>query len=294
MLYSMTGFGQGSATDGEITVLVEVKSINSRFLETQIRIPQILSNAEFKLKKLIKKFIDRGKIYLNAQIICGSNVSLWEISIDDNLLDTYTTIIEQIENRFVPERTSVSLDRFLTMNEIFTKIPNPKYQERIMSIAISAVNDGLKSLRRSRREEGKILQIDIQKRIVNVKNLLRKIEKMHNNATPSRFKNLREQVMKLISNVEIDPIRLAQEIAFIAAKSDCTEEIIRLESHISQIEKSIKNRKPVGSFLNFILQECHREINTIGSKTDINEISELVIHLKEEFERIREQVQNIE
>jgi len=294
MLYSMTGFGRGSASDGEITVWVEVKSINSRFLEIQMRIPPILSSAEFEIKKIIEKTISRGKIFLNAQIIGGSGVRLWDIIVDDSLLDMYADLIEQIENRLVPERTVISLDRFLTMNEIFTKIPNTKSQERVVSLALSAVSEAMKSLRQSRRQEGKSLQADIQKRIVNIKNCVRKIEKIHKDATPSRFKNLREQVEQLVGDIEIDPIRLAQEVAFLTAKADCTEEIIRLESHIAQIEKSIKSRKPVGSFLNFILQECHREINTIGSKTDINEISELVIILKEEFERIREQVQNIE
>ena len=143
----MTGFGRGSASDGEITVWVEVKSINSRFLEIQMRIPPILSNAEFELKKIIKKTISRGKIFLNAQIIGGSGVRLWDIIVDDSLLDMYADLIEQVESRLVPERTVISLDRFLTMNEIFTKIPNTESQERVVSLALSAVSEAMKSLR---------------------------------------------------------------------------------------------------------------------------------------------------
>ncbi len=294
MLYSMTGYGSGSESDGDIIVFAEIKSINSRFLETSIRLPPILSGNEHRFVKIIGEFARRGKVMLNMQILSTGKIPVWRIYLDENLLDIYASLIEQIESRLKPEHTVISLDRFLTISELFKKAPYPEIQQRILNAALSASAIALKELRKTRRDEGKDLQKDIKLRVTNLKIYIKRIKQLHDNSQSIRFKNLRNRVEQLVSNLEIDQIRLAQEVAYLANKSDCTEEIIRFESHLRKIETAIKSRKPVGSLLNFILQECHREVNTIGSKTDIPGITELVINLKEECERIKEQVQNIE
>ncbi len=294
MLYSMTGYGQGTSTSDDVTVFVEAKSVNSRFFEASLKMPSIISGTDAQFLKIIKNYITRGKIYLSVHLAKYTGESLWKFSIDDQLLDAYTSLLEHIDSRLSAKRTSVGLDRFLTMSELIVKIPEPNAQKKILQTALAATAEAMKVLRKSRRDEGKALQHDIQKRLSNVKNIVKRIKKLHDNYSPNRFKKLRETAEHLSEDIEIDPIRLAQEVAYIAAKGDCTEEIIRLETHITRMEKAIKSKKTVGSLLNFTLQECHRETNTIASKTDIPEVSSLVIDLKEELERIKEQVQNIE
>lgn len=294
MLYSMTGYGQGTATDEGITAFVEVKSVNARYFEPSLRLPPIVSAMEADFIDVVRQFVHRGRIMLTVQISNSANTNLWNISFDENLLDMHISLLERIGNKFIPEQTVVSLDRFLTFSELFIKTPEPKTQRFVLRASLAATSEAMKKLRSSRRQEGGQLQKDIQKRISSIKNIVRRIHQLHNNYTPSRFKKLRESVEQFASNIDVDPIRLAQEVAYIASKADCTEEIVRLETHIARLEKAVKSRKPVGSMLNFTLQECHRETNTIGSKTDIPEAASLVIDLKEEFERVKEQIQNVE
>ncbi len=294
MLYSMTGYGQSIIDADGIVAIAEAKSVNSRYFETTIKLPTLLSDAEGDFVKLVRRYVNRGKIYLHIQILNKSKLPMWDISIDESMLDIYASLLESIDSRLIAENTVVSVDSFLSISDLFIRTPNPDVKERVFHLSLAAADEAMKLLRKSRRQEGRELQRDIQRRIATVKNLMRKIKKLHENSAPLRFTRLREFAEQLAADVEIDPIRLSQEIAYLAAKSDCTEEIVRLTTHIERIEKAIKSRKPVGSMLNFTLQECHREATTIGAKTDIAEISSLSIDLKEEFERMREQIQNIE
>lgn len=294
MLYSMTGYGKCILNGGDFTVVAETKSVNSRFLDISIKIPQIFSEYEYKIRSIVPQYISRGKVNIHVELVNLDKSKLWNISLNEAMIDAYADIIEQIDSRLTPEHTVISLERFLFLEELFVKIPNQKTIRFVGNLIIEAVTEALKQLKKVRRAEGRNLQQDIQKRLGKIKTMLREIKKYHDSAQPRRFENLREEVKKLVADLDIDPLRLSQEVALIAAKADCTEEIVRLESHIGKLEEAIKSRKPVGSLLNFILQECYRETNTIGAKTDVKEISDLVINLKEEFERIKEQVQNIE
>lgn len=294
MLYSMTGYGRGTAASDGVRVFSEAKSVNSRYFELSLHLPTLLSGTDSQFMQVAKKYVNRGRVNLSVQILESGGLSLWKATLDNKLLDTYAELLESIADRLGKGNTTINLDRFLTMNELYIRTPEPTAQKLVLDIALTAANEAMKSLRNSRRQEGKQLQRDISHRIANVKGILKKIRKLHDRYSPVRFKKLRESMEQLTADINVDPIRLAQEVAHIVTKADCTEEIIRLEAHITRMERLIKSKKPVGSVLNFTLQECHREINTIGSKTDIPKVSSLVIDMKEELERIREQVQNIE
>jgi len=290
----MTGYGRGISTEAEFTVLAEAKSLNSRYLDIHIRVPPLLSSYEFDLRNVVNNYVARGRVILNVEILSTGDLSLWKIYLDEVLIEDYAAVLERIESIIMPEETVVSLDRFLTMPEIFAKVPQTQAQQKVAKVAISAVEESLKELKKSRRVEGKALQKDIKKRISRLSNYVEKIKVAHEKAAPERVKKIRKQIEQLLTDFEMDKSRIVQESAILSTKADCTEEIVRLKSHINRMQKTITSRKPVGSLLNFIIQECHREINTIGSKTDVKEISDYVIDLKEECERIKEQVQNIE
>jgi len=293
MFYSMTGQGSAVVSADGLTISAEVRSVNSRYLEPSIRVNAFLSGFESKFAELIRKYASRGKVMLNVNIV-SSTTDIWNIEIDQVLLDLYTSVIKRIDSRLQLENTGVSLERFLQMSELLNKTPNPEYQNKALILALNATEKALLNLKESRRVEGFALQKDLKKRVNSLCKITELIGKLEEETQKARYEKIREQISKIIEDVEIDEKRLFQEVAHLAVRADVTEEITRLKAHTDRMLKLFKSRKPVGSQFNFILQECHREINTIGSKTDSTEVSQLVIDFKEEVERIREQIQNIE
>lgn len=294
MLFSMTGFGSGSISSENWNIIVEARSFNSRFCEIQVKLPAFLGGFEQRFENLARKFIARGKVIISVHIAVSKNADVWELFLDEDLLDSYASLIEQIESRLAPERTVVSIDRILSMPDIVVRMPNTSIQKTALSDALDATSKALKKLYLARKQEGKIIQKDVEKRIKLMKKIVAEIEEYHSSSSARRFARLREQIKKVTDGIEIEPTRLEQEIALLALKHDYTEELVRLKSHIERFEKTIKGAKSCGSLLNFILQECHREANAIASKNDIIEVSALTIELREEIERLREQIQNIE
>lgn len=294
MIVSMTGFGTGTTNNENWGITAEARSFNSRFCEVQIRLPSFLAGSEQKFESLVREVISRGKVIVTVHITLSKNVKLWNLFLDEGLLETYGSLIERIESHLAPERTVISIDRLLSMPDIIVRMPDPFVQEIVLSDALDAVSKALKNLCIARKQEGKVIQRDIEKRIRTIKKNISKVEKLHSRSSSKRLARIREQTNKIISGLEIEPARLEQEIVLMSLKFDYTEEIVRLKGHIERFEKSIRGNKSCGSLLNFILQECHREINTIASKNDIIEVSELTVELKEEIERLREQIQNVE
>ncbi len=293
MFYSMTGQGSAVVSADGLTISAEVRSINSRYLEPSIRVNAFLSGFESEFAELIRKYASRGKVMLNVNIV-SSITDIWNIEIDEVLLDLYTSIIKRIDSRLQLENTGVSLERFLQMSELLNKTPNPEYQNKALILALNSTEKALLNLKESRRVEGSALQKDLKKRVNSLCKITELIGKLEVETQKARYEKIREQISKIIEDVEIDEKRLLQEVAHLAVRADVTEEITRLKAHTDRMLKLFRSRKPVGSQFNFILQECHREINTIGSKTDSTEVSQLVIDFKEEVERIREQIQNVE
>ncbi len=293
MFYSMTGQGSAVISADGLTISAEVRSVNSRYLEPSIKVNAFLSGFESKFAELIRKYASRGKVMLNVNIV-SSTTDIWNIEIDEVLLDLYASVIKRIDSRLQLENTGVSLERFLQMSELLNKTPNPEYQNKALILALNSTEKALLNLKESRRVEGSALQKDLKKRVNSLCKITELIGKLEEETRKSRYEKIREQIYKIIEDVEIDEKRLLQEVAHLAVRVDVTEEIIRLEAHTTRMLKLFRSRKPVGSQFNFILQECHREINTIGSKTDSTEVSQLVIDFKEEVERIREQIQNVE
>ncbi len=294
MLYSMTGFGRAVCSEEGVVVSAEAKSLNSRFLEIRLQLPALLSEFEPKFLELVRQYTSRGKVFLALRVVATGGLRLWDISLDDALLDAYADILQQLDARLLPERTTVNLDRLLCFDELFVRTPNVLAQRKLFRVSLCAAKSALQKLKKSRRQEGKALQEDIRKRLYAVRAFVRRIKRLQDVGAQRRYRRFRERVLQLLGDVELDESSLAQEVAHLAARADCTEEITRLETHIQRFLEALKSRKPVGSMLNFIVQECHREITTVGAKTDDVEIASIVIDVKEQLERIREQVQNIE
>ena len=293
MLVSMTGCGSATRAEDDFVVAAEVKSLNSRYLEPIVKLHPLLNGFELEFVKLIRKYVSRGRVNLTVNVLQAGREA-WNLSIDENLLEAYTALIQEIDSRLTPEQTVVCLDRFIQMPELIMRTPDPEVQEKLLEVSLRAVEEALIKLQMSRKEEGRAIQRDISKRLKRLSGFIKTIKELKDKALHMRTQKLREQITQLAENSKIDENRLVQEITYYAIRSDFTEEITRLEAHLDRLYSALRSRKPTGSILNFTLQECLREINTIGSKNDLLEISQIVIDFKEELERIREQVQNVE
>lgn len=291
MLKSMTGFGKASAENERISVDIELKSVNSRFLDTFFRLPNFLSLKEFELKDVIKNKIKRGKINITLQVnFKDPKDSPWGINTEK--LDDFLLTIKDIKKQSNINE-ELRLNHLLSNKDLFSgnKI---EISEEDFEFIKEALNKSINELDIMKINEGSELSKDLRKR---TKEIETKVDEIKTNARDSVEENhslFKERIKKLIDDVNINEERLETELAILADKADITEECVRLKSHLKFFNDSLNSDESNGRRLNFLCQEINREANTIASKTLSSEISHKSIFIKEEIEKIREQIQNIE
>lgn len=290
----MTGFGRGDASSGGIAITAEIRTVNSRYLDLSIRLPQEIQDRELKLKEQIQGEINRGKVNLSVrldQALTGEP----EVTFNEQLVKGYKQLLEQLRAS-ANINDPVTLRNLMSFNDIFvSREQDSETIERIWELTCQATDNALEQLNTMRSKEGDQLEKDLRKRIGNIDNLLEKIAVLTKDRAVEAKEKLKERLTNLISDESIDPDRLEMEVALLADKMDITEEIVRLRSHLKFFLEALdQNEGAVGRRLNFLSQEINREINTIGSKANSSEISQHVVHAKENLEQIREQVQNVE
>jgi uncharacterized protein (TIGR00255 family) len=290
MIYSMTGYGKGSAQNENFNSEVEVKSVNSRFLEISLKLPTSLMNREYEIREFIKSKINRGKLSVIIQLKNNGSYND-SIFINKEKLKSYLSLVKELK-KAAKISEKVKLDHLLNHADIFSA-PDLELSDSEFHLIKKALDSALTELLKMKKNEGKELTKDLIHRIKIIESQLEKIEKDTATAASEYFNKLKERISILISDVNIDKDRLQQELAIIADKADITEECVRLRSHIKFFLESLNDSEP-GRKLNFLCQEMNREANTISSKS----ISTLTIHnsvfIKEEIEKIREQIQNLE
>ncbi|AOT68423.1 YicC/YloC family endoribonuclease [Geosporobacter ferrireducens] len=293
MIRSMTGFGRGEARDDARQFIVEMKSVNHRYNDIVVRMPKRLSYLEEKVKDLIKDEIKRGRVelYISLEDIGEGNT---DISLNSPLAEKYLTCLKGLRDQFqVTDDISVSLlARFPDIIKIETAEED---EDQLWLCLKEASQKALQCLMDMRRDEGKKLAEDIGNRCTYISGIIEIIEKRAPQVVLEYKEKLRERVNELLEDsAQIDETRLSTEVVIYADKSSITEEIVRLNSHIYQLRKTLTEKQAVGRKLDFLIQEMNREVNTIGSKSNDLEIVNHVVELKSELEKIREQVQNIE
>jgi uncharacterized protein (TIGR00255 family) len=290
-IYSMTGFALLSHPYGN-GITCELRSLNSRFLEISIKTPIVLKDLEDSIKELIQKRIQRGRVTCTITFN-STDQSLENLKIDSTIVNQYKSLLNQI--REIAEiNEEVKLEHLLAFKDIISFEEDTSVDENLEKSIFELVEKTTSKLDEMRNIEGKNLSKDIRIRLDSIKNNLKKIEPSSKKNAKIEFDKLYKRLLSLIDEQKIDKNRLENELAIISDRVDVTEEITRLNSHIDLFEQNLKGGSPVGKKLNFLLQEMHREANTISSKSTLLEISHLVISIKEEIERIREQIQNIE
>ncbi|WP_053956935.1 YicC/YloC family endoribonuclease [Inediibacterium massiliense] len=293
MIKSMTGFGRGEAKDLDRQFIVEIKSVNHRYNDMVVRMPKRLTYLEEKLKNFIKTEIRRGRIeiYVTMENIGDTDT---KISVNTSLAKEYIDSLKEIKEQFhVIDDISVSLvGRFPDVLKIESKEED---EEAVWNCLKDAAMKALDMLMKMRIAEGKKLVEDIESRCEYIKTIVDVVEQRGPKVVEEYKCKLNDRIHEILEEgIEIDENRLNVEVAFMADKSSITEEIVRLKSHIDQLKNTFKEKNPVGRKLDFLIQEMNREVNTIGSKANDLEITNNVVEIKSELEKIREQVQNIE
>lgn len=294
MTYSMTGYGRGEASSDRIKIVVEIKSVNHRYSEIVAKIPKKMNPFEERVKTMIKEQVQRGRIelYVNYEEQVGADYSILP---NDAVLDQYYAALKHLKDRYAL-RDDVTLSLLSRHPEAFRVEYMEVDGDAIWSVLEKATAAALVQMVEMRKTEGAKLVEDILERIRQMKSRLEKIEGQSPQIVEAYRQKMRDRLTDLLGDmgIQIDEARIAHEIAIFADKTNVTEEIVRLKSHFDQIADIIDQGGAAGRKLDFLVQEMNREVNTIGSKSPDFEISNDVIELKSELEKIREQIQNIE
>jgi uncharacterized protein (TIGR00255 family) len=292
MIASMTGFGRGEAHRDGISASVELRTVNSRFLEVTARLPRSLSLRENDVKELIRRRISRGKINVLASIESeGSGVL--GLTVNASAAKSYYGLLVQLR-KTLHLKQPVKLEHMLQFSEIFEQQDSGATDEREWEVLQEALEAAIVSLAAMRRAEGGELERDFRARIGLLDEKLTQIERLSAAQVPTERQRLRERIAELLDKTPVDEGRLEMELALMADRLDVTEECVRFRSHNKFFLESLALPDAAGRKLNFLIQEMNREANTIGSKSSTTEIAHLVVGMKEELEKIREQIQNIE
>lgn len=295
----MTGFGRGETVvqspDGaQTTITAEARSVNSRFIEISVRLPRSINDRELEVRELIRKKLERGKVAVNVSIARQGTDNI-PLSINEGTARAYYSLLDRL--RTVTGVTAeIQLRDLTSFSEIFqSEEAKSEAMQAEWSATLEALNGALDNLNEMRKQEGRELERDLLERLQVMGGLVTEIETLSKSAAAEEYKKLRERVLELTQDVNvINNERLEFEIALIAERLDITEEIVRFRSHVKFFEEAVAGKEAAGRKLNFILQEMNREVNTMGSKTSMSEVAHRVVNIKQELEKIREQVQNIE
>lgn len=291
---SMTGFGSGTATKDGITCTVEIKSVNARFLDLFIRSPKQINPFESIIRGLVQDRITRGKVEVSVSIQdAGERPKTF--TINSVLRKQIQELLVQEEFYDDPKKVPLQAVNSIS-NEWIQQQDTPIAEDVLSEIVQESTSQALDALVVMRTVEGKHIEQDLLSRITTLENIIKSIDEKKAGAVDAYREHIKGKIQEYLVSLEasISEDRFLQEIALLADKTDITEEIVRFTSHVVQLKNTLVDENSIGRKVDFILQEMNREVNTIGSKAMDSSITEFVVQLKCELEKIREQVQNVE
>jgi len=287
----MTGYGVGRIKKKNGECLVEIKSLNNKYCDINIKNNTQSLEIEKNVEKIIREKILRGKVNILIKVDIYSSEEE-KIILNENISDSYYEVLKKLKKKY-KFKSEINVDSMVRFKEIF-KVIKTEETDKTWPLIEEALHLALNSLVKMREKEGENLILDIKKRINKIIKIIDKIEKYSKSSIVSYKDNFLKKIKDLTNGLNVDEGRIELEAAIFAEKSDITEEIIRTKSHLIQFIDMLDSNESVGRKMDFLIQEINREINTIGSKTNDLEINPLVILAKSELEKIREQARNIE
>lgn len=292
-ILSMTGYGKGEHNDGKRVITAEIKTINNRYCDINVKTPRHLRFFEDNIRKILKNGVQRGRIdvYINIDYLSESDTVIVP---NLCLAKQYKTAIDEVKKE-LEISSNVSLDTIIKFQDVLVSKEDTEDEEELRICVEAAMNNAVENLIKMRALEGEQLVVDIRSSMDKILELMEEIEKNSETIVSDYKLKFETRIKELLGSIhELDESRLYNEIVIYADKSDINEEIVRFKSHMSQLSSVLNEGGPVGRKLDFIIQESNREINTIGSKIGKLEIIQMVIEIKNLLEKIREQIQNIE
>jgi uncharacterized protein (TIGR00255 family) len=288
MIKSMTGYGRSVVSNELCDIKIEMKSVNSKYMDINVRTPKIISQYEVEIRNIVKNILKRCKVDIFVEVKPKKAISIPTLNKD--LLNTYVSVMQELKDN-IGTKDNIKIDHLLQFKDLIEFESNETFAEEIGSILLNSVKDCASSMDEMREKEGISLFEDIKSRLQTVLECCNDIEKN----TGEVFNCWNEKFKKRLSdmNLPVEEERIVQEAAIFAEKADITEEIVRIKSHLKQIEQISEKEYPCGKKLDFMSQELHREFNTIGSKSGSVKILNMVVNAKSEIDKIREQIQNI-
>ena len=285
MLTSMTGFGRGAVDKGDQAVQVIVRTYNARFLETKIRGIALIPEIEAAVREKINKSLIRGTVHVSIeknQVLNKGNLSF-----NRQRFEAVENVLYEIQKEY---GRSLDMSSLISFEDLFLKGDNNELKEKTI---MDALNIALDQVQTMRDKEGQAIHNDTLARLVSLTDQLNSIGTLSKDLVTDQKEKLQKRVSKLMDNAAIDEQRFAQEVAMLADRTDISEELVRIRSHIDQFKALLELEEPTGKRLSFLLQELSREINTVGSKSGTGAIINIVVDFKNQLEKIREQVQNV-
>jgi uncharacterized protein (TIGR00255 family) len=290
----MTGYGRAEAILNGQKYTVEIKSLNHRFLEISLRLPASLSALEMEIKKKIGEPLLRGKIDVSIRRDVQSSAENGQyLALNLPLAQNYFNLLMQLKQS-LNLQDDIRLEMIAGQKDVFQMAELPQDDSALWQGLTAVLEEALAGMMEMRRREGEILSRDLSARLDLMAQLLSRIEAKAPQVVLEYQKRLTDRVRELTSGLVVDEGRLSQEVAFFAEKSDITEEIVRLRSHLGQFLEMLDSEEAIGRKVDFLIQEMGREVNTIGAKSSDADISKQVIEIKSELAKLREQVQNLE
>jgi uncharacterized protein (TIGR00255 family) len=293
MMKSMTAYASSESTKEQLTVSIEIRSYNSRYLDISLRAPHGYLCLEDKIKSMISDNVSRGRIEIKLQIIDDSEEA-YGFDIDEPKALAYINVLSKLKNKF-NINADISLELLVNTGGVIKPVETSKDMDICWNRIKACLTGTLDDLNAMRKKEGDFIAKDFTNRLDFIEKSIGQIKKDSGNLLSHYQERLKERITVLTKGmIDIDPARIAQEAAFFADRSDISEEILRVESHIKEFRTIMDSEESAGRKLNFLLQEFNREFNTMGAKAGNSNVSHTIVTVKSELEKIREQVQNIE
>lgn len=292
MIKSMTGYGRGQQIIDGREITVEIKSVNHRYFEFSARVPRAYGYLEEKLKSFVQNKVSRGKVDVGVTIfnIEGKDA---QIEVNQSIAVGYIDALRKA-NETIGLNDDLSLSQLIRLPDIFNVVKTTEDEEVIWNLVKTVAEEALNNFVSMRETEGQKMKDDIKSRLAYISELVGKVEERSPMVTESYRERLYNKISELLNDKKIDEQRILTEAAIFSEKTAVDEETVRLKSHIQQFTTLLDSTEAVGRKLDFLIQEFNRESNTIGSKAQDVEITRIVVELKSEIEKIREQIQNIE
>ena len=292
MLKSMTGYGRGEDTLNGRSLVVEVRSVNNRYLDCNVRLPRVYACAEDGIQKRVKQTISRGKVDVFVTVENKADDAV-TVALNEGVTAGYLRALMEMEEKF-HVRNDVSTSLLSRFPDVFRVEKVPENLEQVTVDLYSVAEKALVDFDAMRTQEGEKLAEDLLSRLAELERLLAQVEARSPESVKAYRERLTARIQEVLSDRQMDESRILTEAAIFADKVAVDEETVRLHSHISQFREMIAGGSPIGRKMDFLVQEMNRETNTIGSKCNDLELSTVVVDMKSVIEKIREQIQNVE